>query len=153
MSYKLHKALDERPTPKRHTFEVPSRPAPPPIPKATINDRPNRFVPHAGSPVGYVKTDSPFGHRGLDLGEEFEDGWYKDFEFPEHDPVNKPSHYTSGNVECIDAIESAVAGLPGKEAFLVGQVMKYVWRFDKKNGVQDLEKAQWYLERLIEFRK
>jgi hypothetical protein len=79
--------------------------------------------------------------------EEYE-AW-EDFNFDRHDPVDSPSHYTSGKIECIDAIESAVEGLPGAEAFLVGQVLKYVWRFDKKNGVEDLRKAQWYLDRLI----
>jgi len=65
------------------------------------------------------------------------------------DNVNRPSHYTSGKVECIDAIEAAVSSMTGVRAFLVGQVIKYVWRFDKKGGVEDLKKAKWYLERLI----
>jgi hypothetical protein len=64
------------------------------------------------------------------------------------DKVNKPAHY-QGSIECIDAIESAMT----KEAFrgyLKGNIIKYVWRYDRKNGVEDLEKAQWYLKRLIE---
>ena len=65
------------------------------------------------------------------------------------DLVNHPSHYTAGKVECIDAIESAVTGLDGVEAVLTGQAIKYMWRWSKKNGVQDLEKAEWYLKRLI----
>lgn len=67
-----------------------------------------------------------------------------------HDNVNHPSHYTEGKVECIDAIEAAVTGLTGEEAVLVGQVIKYVWRWKKKNGAEDLRKAQWYLNRLTE---
>lgn len=61
----------------------------------------------------------------------------------DHDAVNHPSHYTSGGVECIDAMESAF----GKEAvywFCVCNAFKYVWRHKKKNGVEDLKKAQWY---------
>ena len=68
---------------------------------------------------------------------------------PNHDPVNHPSHYTQGGIECIDAIEAACTGLDGQEGYLVGQVIKYIWRWKHKNGLQDLEKAQWYLERLI----
>jgi hypothetical protein len=66
-----------------------------------------------------------------------------------HDPVERPAHYTAGKVECIDAIEVAVEGLTGKEAFLTGQVLKYMWRWKKKDGLEDLRKARWYLERLI----
>lgn len=65
------------------------------------------------------------------------------------DSVNHPRHYTSGSVECIDAIESAVDGLTGMEALLTGQVIKYVWRWKWKNGKEDLRKAEWYLKRLI----
>ena len=64
------------------------------------------------------------------------------------DPVNHPSHY-AGKVECIDCIESAVANLKGVNAFLAGNAIKYLYRFSRKNGKQDLEKCKWYLERLI----
>lgn len=67
----------------------------------------------------------------------------------EPDLVNHPPHYTQGGIECIDAIEAACTGLTGKEGYLVGQVIKYIWRWKHKNGLQDLEKAKWYLERLI----
>ena len=68
----------------------------------------------------------------------------------EHDPVNKPSHYTQGDVECIDAIEAAL-GPEGFKAFCRGNVIKYSWRTEHKheNGQQDLEKAAWYLNRII----
>lgn len=65
--------------------------------------------------------------------------------------VTHPSHYISKNgLETIDVIEAWIEGLPPVEAFLSGQVIKYISRWNKKNGVQDLEKAQFYLERLIE---
>lgn len=69
----------------------------------------------------------------------------------QHDAVNHPSHYTSGKVECIDAIESAIHAMQGERAFLTGQVIKYLWRWPLKNGVEDLRKARWYLDRLIKF--
>jgi hypothetical protein len=65
------------------------------------------------------------------------------------DMVNSPSHYTSGSVECIDAIEASLTN----EAFcgyLKGNVLKYLWRYETKfNSLQDLQKAEWYLKRLI----
>ncbi len=66
------------------------------------------------------------------------------------DVVERPPHYTAGKVECIDAIESAVEGLAPQEAVQVGNIMKYIWRFKRKNGKQDLRKAMWYLNRLME---
>jgi len=66
----------------------------------------------------------------------------------EHDAVNKPSHYTQGKVECIDAIESATMGLVGIIAVCVANVIKYVWRFALKNGIEDLDKADYYLQKL-----
>jgi hypothetical protein len=66
------------------------------------------------------------------------------------DPVIRPKHYTTGKVECIDAIESAISELKGREALLTGQCIKYLWRWKKKeNPKQDLEKALWYLKRLL----
>ena len=66
------------------------------------------------------------------------------------DMVNAPAHYTSGKVECIDAIESMLT----KDefiGFLRGNILKYQWRYKIKNGVEDLKKAQWYFDRLIKF--
>lgn len=65
-----------------------------------------------------------------------------------YDAVNHPLHYVQGGVECIDAIESAV----GDEfsGYLAGNVIKYVWRYRNKGGVEDLKKARWYIDRLIE---
>ncbi len=65
------------------------------------------------------------------------------------DSVNHPSHYNQGDVECIDAIRSAVTGLEGIEAYYAGNVIKYVWRHKHKGGVDDLRKAAFYLERMI----
>jgi hypothetical protein len=65
------------------------------------------------------------------------------------DMVNLPPHYTSGEIECIDAIKVATKDLRGIEAVCVGNIIKYIWRCKRKNGKQDLEKAQWYLAHLI----
>ena len=65
------------------------------------------------------------------------------------DIVNHPKHYTQGKIECIDAIEAAVSELSGLDAVCTANVIKYVWRWKHKNGVIDLRKAQWYLEKLI----
>lgn len=62
--------------------------------------------------------------------------------------VNKPPHY-QGKIEVIDIIDSAVEGLTGFEGYCVGNVMKYTARWKKKNGLEDLKKARWYLDRLI----
>lgn len=65
------------------------------------------------------------------------------------DPVNNPSHYNQGGVECIEAIKAAL-GQDGFLAYCKGQVVKYLWRADHKgNALQDAEKAEWYLKRVI----
>lgn len=66
-----------------------------------------------------------------------------------NDPVNHPSHYQGNGVECIDCIASAVSGLDGFHAFCAGNAIKYIFRFSHKNGVEDLRKAEWYIDRLI----
>lgn len=65
------------------------------------------------------------------------------------DNVNHPAHYTQGGIECIDAIEAAVSELSGIEAVCTGNAIKYLWRWKQKNGVEDLKKARWYIDRLI----
>ena len=67
-----------------------------------------------------------------------------------NDNVTHPSHYTQGKVECLDAIESAVTGLTGIDAVYTAQCIKYLWRWNLKNGLEDLLKALFYLKRLIE---
>ena len=66
----------------------------------------------------------------------------------EHDNVNSPQHY-QGKVECIDCIESATAGLNGIEAFCTGNAIKYLYRWKKKNGIEDLKKAKYYIDKII----
>lgn len=67
-----------------------------------------------------------------------------------HDAVNHPAHYTRGKVETIESLESMVIGLEGIEAALTFQVGKYIARWRHKGRpVEDLQKAEWYLKRLI----
>ena len=65
------------------------------------------------------------------------------------DNVNHPSHYTQGGVECIDAITAATVKKTGIEAVCTANVIKYLWRYEAKNGLEDVKKARWYLDRLI----
>ena len=64
------------------------------------------------------------------------------------DPVNSPKHYNQAGIKCIDAIRAATD--EGFEYYLQGNIMKYLWRYKYKNGIEDLQKASWYLNKLIE---
>lgn len=63
------------------------------------------------------------------------------------DNVNRPAHYTAGEVECIDALKSAL-GPEGFRGFCAGNAIKYLWRYQLKGGLEDLNKADWYLDHL-----
>lgn len=71
-----------------------------------------------------------------------------------NDQVKKPSHYTAGEIECLDAIEAMIHGyaeadVPTRTAFACAQVLKYLWRWPLKGGVEDLRKAQQWLHRAL----
>ena len=66
------------------------------------------------------------------------------------DNVNNPTHYTQGEIECIDCIKAATVNKVGIEAFCVGNAIKYLFRYENKNGLEDIRKAQWYINRLIQ---
>lgn len=66
------------------------------------------------------------------------------------DIVNHPKHYKANNgMEVIDVIEAFTADLWGIQATDTGNIIKYILRWNYKNGVEDLKKAQWYLTHLI----
>jgi len=65
------------------------------------------------------------------------------------DKVNHPSHYTSGDIECIEAIKASMSP-DGFQDYCKGNVLKYIWRWRQKGGVEDLEKARVYLSWLID---
>lgn len=68
---------------------------------------------------------------------------------PKIDNVNQPKHYLKGGMECIDVIRVITSDLSGTDAYYVGNIIKYVWRYNNKNGIEDLRKAKHYLEWLI----
>lgn len=84
--------------------------------------------------------------------EEFATAWNKAMkshliEFTDaSDNVNNPAHYTSGGIETLDYIKAKVKDYP---SYAVGNILKYVSRYEHKNGLEDLKKAQFYLNDLI----
>lgn len=65
------------------------------------------------------------------------------------DAINKPAHYNQGSIECIDAMQIVLTPEEYR-GFLKGNAIKYLWREENKGGIEDLRKAKWYLDRLIE---
>ena len=69
------------------------------------------------------------------------------------DNVKHPSHYCKGGMECIDAIKAAVSDITDPfEAYCTGNIIKYIWRWNDKNGMEDLKKAKQYADIIIEYR-
>lgn len=67
--------------------------------------------------------------------------------------VDHPNHYQSEmGIEVIDVIKAFTSELSGEEAFCIGNAIKYICRYSKKNGTEDLEKAKWYIDRAISVR-
>lgn len=102
----------------------------------------------AAQPVPGAAGEDVLSFSKLDGKHSKNDAWLK---LRDYDAVNNPMHYTQGSQEVIDTIEEAISNAPnGQEAFLQGQVLKYILRmWLKDNPLQDAEKAQWYLTRLI----
>lgn len=69
-----------------------------------------------------------------------------------NDNVNHPSHYNTGGIECLDALKASMS-TERYCGFLKGNVLKYIWRYEHKNGTEDLYKALFYLNELIEREK
>ena len=72
-----------------------------------------------------------------------------DIDICEEKNVNHPSHYTQGGIECIKAIEASM-NPKGFQDYCKGNVLKYIWRWRDKNGIEDLKKALVYLKWLLE---
>ena len=64
------------------------------------------------------------------------------------DVINHPSHYETAGVECIEAME-ITQGREAVKSFCLCNAYKYLWRHKNKNGLEDLKKARWYLDRYI----
>lgn len=84
----------------------------------------------------FEKVNKPFT-RKVDMQEE-------------QDVVNKPKHYTYGDIETIDYIEQVTKDYKPELAFAIGNAIKYISRANHKNGKEDLDKARWYLNRAFE---
>lgn len=83
---------------------------------------------------------------------DFKDSWTQFNEMEkasQSDMVNHPNHYTQGGIECIKAIEASMPP-SGFQDYCKGNVLKYIWRWRDKAGLEDLKKAQVYLGWLIE---
>jgi len=89
----------------------------------------------------------PRAYTAADLGEAGQT--MADAAKAAEDPVNHPPHYAQGDIECIDAIEVALTPEEFR-GYCKGNVHKYLWRERHKGGDQDIGKARWYIERLIE---
>lgn len=104
----------------------------------------NYYIPEDAIREAKIEYDEYNGEYHLEFPETIFMDWSK------NDPVNHPGHYTSGNVECIDAIEAILEAHSDPVAgWLTAQCVKYLWRWQLKNGLEDLEKARFYLDRLI----
>lgn len=114
--------------------------------------------------VVHYNTDNPYGWTSTDRFEvvRCRDGYQlkvptasligkSEENMPnEIDMVNHPAHYKSETgLETIDVIEAFTFDLKGIEATDTGNILKYMCRWKNKNGLQDLKKAQWYLNHLI----
>lgn len=65
------------------------------------------------------------------------------------DYVNHPPHYETGKFECIDVMKET-QGVEATQNFCVCNALKYVYRHNMKNGIEDLKKAIWYLNKAVE---
>ena len=110
-----------------------------------------------GHDVSYKATNGEIWYGNLET-------WFEDFDFLMYTPkaintssedsfskdnVNNPAHYGQGKIEAIEYIEDFLTE-EEYQGYLRGNIAKYLHRFKYKNGVEDLKKAQWYLNRLIE---
>lgn len=95
-----------------------------------------------------VKDCSLFG----DVSDDVLDKCLESIEISDTKPemVQHPAHYNQGKVECIDAMAAATVNKRGIEAICVSNIIKYLWRYEAKNGLEDVKKAQFYLNRLID---
>ena len=111
-----------------------------------IDDTPNiaEVVEHHGEDAKPKRRTLGASNPTEDMTEYVE----KYLEAVKADPVNRPAHYTSGGIECIDAMQAAF-GAEAVKDFCLCNAFKYLWRHRSKNGVEDLKKCRWYLNRLI----
>ena len=75
----------------------------------------------------------------------------KEIEKPKEDMVNHPSHYTQGEIECIQVIQyiNDKLNILGYQGYCLGNFIKYIWRCNYKNGWEDINKAIFYMNKLL----
>ena len=135
------------------------------IPKPSIDDQMKVYLDAADEEFNKSMKETEWWKQHVARAEqlEYEARWGKEdadwlsfgsepYEFDEEtkeDVVNNPNHYNNGSIECIEGIQASMSD----EAFagyLKGNCMKYLWRYDYKGKpVEDLQKAQWYLAKLL----
>ena len=96
-----------------------------------------------GNIMSKLKTES----KSVDMLIEETEG------YEPYDKVEKPMHYTAGSIETIDYIQSVTEQLRGFEAVCIANAIKYISRQHLKNGAEDIKKAIWYLNRLVEYKR
>ena len=117
--------------------------------RESLNDKPTSAEQYRQAEVLPFIDDEPHKSREWDLSDyDFadSDAWIESN--VEQDNVNNPSHYADSAIECIDAMQAMLT--PEQfVGYLRGNILKYQWRYEKKNGIEDLRKSQWYLDKLI----
>ena len=119
--------------------------------RATGHPTFEEYMKRLDSKFVYDSTENYGKEVTTDAG-DFADCW-NEWDVRPEDVVNNPSHYNTGDIECIDAIKESMSSVAFK-GYLKGNCMKYLWRYDYKGKqVQDLQKAGWYLNKLTEIVK
>ena len=106
---------------------------------------------------GYILCDyCPVSKKGQPCASAmtgYDDCWEKIATFKTaNDVVNHPTHYTQGEIECIDAMKAAF-GANELSVYCKIAAFKYIWRCEHKNGTEDVKKAVWYLNKYIELKE
>lgn len=110
---------------------------------------------HGVGTTGWITEGDGTSYRVSPKNDPYEgENWYVErdlslFAATNADNVNHPTHYNESGIECIEAIRASL----GHEfpAYCKGNVMKYLWRYQYKNGIEDLKKAQVYLNWMVEY--
>ncbi len=123
-------------------------PIPVEVDPADVEEEPAEVFAEAAEPEKIAEENSKSGEKYLADAVGILKAAIEDYE--ENDVVNHPAHYTSGKMECIDIVDVMTEDKQGLEAFCTGNIVKYLYRYNKKGGVEDVKKAEWYFKKLIE---
>lgn len=95
----------------------------------------------------YKNTDSDYCYsEGADIERNYAILFGKE---TATDNVNHPKHYGNGKIECIDVMVET-QGIEAVKSFCLCNAFKYLYRHNNKNGVEDIKKAHWYLDKYLE---